>query len=159
MGTIAITPVPGSCTACGGEVLPTEVTQGTVPWVVSGTVALDAGTLAALETVTVLQGTSPWVVSGTVTANPTPSTINAQHRLVADADAAWTPGTDVVGTLVSVTFTVFSGTATVLDQSGTSASLPTGFSGTWSAADGNTLLGPGSIDAIGGSTYVAWTQR
>lgn len=34
-------------------------------------VALDAGTLAALETITVLQGTSPWVVSGTVTATPT----------------------------------------------------------------------------------------
>jgi len=31
-------------------------------------VALDAATLAALETVTVLQGTSPWVVSGTVAA-------------------------------------------------------------------------------------------
>lgn len=36
------------------------------PITVSGTVALDAPTLAALETVTVLQGTSPWVVSGTV---------------------------------------------------------------------------------------------
>lgn len=33
-------------------------------------VALDAATLAALETTTVLQGTSPWVVSGTVTATP-----------------------------------------------------------------------------------------
>lgn len=42
------------------------VNQGTSPWVVSGTVALDAPTLAALETITVLQGTSPWVVSGTV---------------------------------------------------------------------------------------------
>lgn len=59
------------------------VCQGDSPWVVSatdldirnlsfatdfvnvqGTVALDAGTLAALETTTVLQGTSPWVVSG-----------------------------------------------------------------------------------------------
>lgn len=44
-----------------------EVCQGTDPWNVSGTVALDAPTLAALETITVLQGTSPWVVSGTVT--------------------------------------------------------------------------------------------
>lgn len=65
------------------------VLQGTSPWVVTSTdldirnldcltdsvtvcvvnplpVALDAPTLAALETITVLQGTSPWVVSGTV---------------------------------------------------------------------------------------------
>jgi hypothetical protein len=34
------------------------------PFVVSGTVALDAASLAALETVTVLQGTSPWVGDG-----------------------------------------------------------------------------------------------
>jgi hypothetical protein len=33
---------------------------------ITGTVALDAATLAALETITVTQGTSPWVVSGTV---------------------------------------------------------------------------------------------
>lgn len=42
--------------------------QGTSPWVVSGTVALDAATLAALEIITVNQGTSPWVVSGTIAA-------------------------------------------------------------------------------------------
>lgn len=42
--------------------------QGTSPWVVSGTVALDAATLAALETITVNQGTSPWTVDGTVNA-------------------------------------------------------------------------------------------
>lgn len=42
------------------------VNQGTSPWVVSGTVDLGAATLAALETITVQQGTSPWVVSGTV---------------------------------------------------------------------------------------------
>lgn len=42
--------------------------QGTSPWVVSGTVALDAATLAALETITVLQGTTPWTVNGTVNA-------------------------------------------------------------------------------------------
>ena len=36
--------------------------QGTSPWVVSGTVALDAATLAALETITVLQGGS-WTVA------------------------------------------------------------------------------------------------
>lgn len=85
--------------------------------------------------------------------------LNSQHRLVADADAAWTPGTDVTGTLTAVTFTVLSGTATVLDSNGTSASLPVGFSGTWSVDDVNSLTGPQSIDAIGGSTYVQWVQK
>jgi hypothetical protein len=42
--------------------------QGTSPWVISGTVALDAATLAALETITVNQGTNPWTVNGTVNA-------------------------------------------------------------------------------------------
>lgn len=87
-------------------------------------------------------------------------TLNAQHRLIADADPAWTPGADVVGTLTSVTFTVISGTATVTDQSGTVATgLPVGVSGTWTAEDDNTLQGPQSIDAVGGQTYVIWTQK
>jgi hypothetical protein len=63
--------------------------QGTSPWVVSGTVnigtlpaisgtvALDAATLAALETTTVQQGTSPWVVSGTVSVTGEVEIINA----------------------------------------------------------------------------------
>lgn len=38
----------------------------TGPVTVSGTIALDAPTLAALEVITVLQGTSPWVVTGTI---------------------------------------------------------------------------------------------
>ncbi len=38
------------------------VLQGTTPWTVDGTVALDAATLAALETITVNQGTNPWVI-------------------------------------------------------------------------------------------------
>lgn len=87
-------------------------------------------------------------------------TLSAQGRLVADADAAWTPGADVVGTLTSVTLTVLSGTATVTDANGTvMAGLPAGYTATWEAADDNTLTGPQSIDAIGGSTAVVWTQR
>lgn len=39
----------------------------------NGTVALDATTLAALETVTVIQGTSPWVVSGSLTVEADPA--------------------------------------------------------------------------------------
>lgn len=89
-----------------------------------------------------------------------PVTLNSQHRLIADADAAWTPGADVAGTLTSVTYTVLTGTATVVDQSGTSAAgLPAGLTATWTAEDGDVLLGPQSIDAVGGLTYVVWTQR
>lgn len=87
-------------------------------------------------------------------------TLTAQHRLIGDADAAWTPGADVAGTLTSVTYTVLSGTATVTDQSGTvAAGLPPGLTATWTAEDDNTLSGPQSIDAIGGQVYVNWTQR
>lgn len=89
-----------------------------------------------------------------------PVTLTAQQRLVGDADAAWTPGADVVGTLTSVTFTVLSGTATVTDQNGTVATgLPAGLSVTWNAEDHDTLGGPQSIDAVGGQVYVNWTQR
>jgi hypothetical protein len=62
--------------------------QGTSPWVVSGTVALDAATLAALETITVNQGGS-WTValdpltlasleSITVQNGPGPAAVNIQ---------------------------------------------------------------------------------
>lgn len=93
-------------------------------------------------------------------SDDTTQTLTAQARLVADADAPWTPGADVVGTLTSVTMTVLSGTATLTDQNGTVlAGLPAGFTATWSAEDDNTLSGPTSIDAVGGSTVVHWTQR
>lgn len=39
------------------------VLQGTSPWAVDGTVELGATTLAALETITALQGTLPWITS------------------------------------------------------------------------------------------------
>lgn len=87
-------------------------------------------------------------------------TVRSQHRLVAAADAAWTPGADVTGTLLSVSYTVLSGTATVLDSNGTSASVPAGLSATWSVDDDPDILtGPTSIDAVGGTTYVVWTER
>lgn len=88
-------------------------------------------------------------------------TVTAQHRLIGDADAAWTPGTDVTGTLVGVTYTVLSGTATVVDASGDSAAgLPAGLTASWNTEDdANTLTGPQSIDAVGGQVYVHWTQR
>jgi hypothetical protein len=87
-------------------------------------------------------------------------TLTAQHRLVGDADPAWTPGADVVGTLTSVTYTILSGSATVTDSNGTvAAGLPPGLSVTWNASDDNTLTGPTSIDAVAGNVYVHWTVR
>lgn len=117
---------------------------------------LATGTISLIDSVT-----GAAVAQANIIACPgsTLSTLTAQHRMVADADAAWTPGTDVAGTLTSVTYTVISGTATVTDQNGTSASVPAGVTATWSVADGNTLTGPQSIDAVGGQTYVVWTQR
>lgn len=120
-------------------------------------IRLADGTIALIDSVTGATVTQANIVPCNTGA--TGVTLTAQHRLVADADAPWTPGTDVVGTLVSVSLTVVSGTATVLDQSGTSASLPAASRVTWSALDGNTLLGPQSIDAVGGQTYVSWTQK
>lgn len=53
-----------------------QISDGGNVITVDGTVALDAPTLAALETITVLQGTSPWVVSGTVSVTE-PVTVDA----------------------------------------------------------------------------------
>lgn len=116
------------------------------------------GTISLIDSVS-----GATVLAANIVACPSDNTVvtlTAQHRLIGDADAAWTPGADVVGALTSVTYTVLSGTATVTDQSGTSAAgLPAGLSTTWNAEDNNTLSGPTSIDAIGGQTYVTWTQR
>lgn len=120
----------------------------------------NATTLVDLATGTVLNPATISIVDCPGEGDVVPVTLNSQGRLVADADAPWTPGADVVGTLTSVTLTVLSGTATVIDQSGTTmAGLPAGYSATWTAEDGSTLLGPQSIDAIGGNTAVVWTQR
>lgn len=69
--------------------------QGTSPWIVGGTVALDAPTLAALETITVNQGTNPWTVNGTVNA--------AQS-------GTWTVALDVATLAALETITVQQGT-------------------------------------------------
>lgn len=86
-------------------------------------------------------------------------TANAQSRLVA-AGQSWTPGTDVVGTLTGLAFTVITGTATVTDSNGTvAAGLPLGLTGSWEVSDANALTGPQSIAAVGGNTWITWTQR
>lgn len=116
------------------------------------------GTISLIDSVSGAAVTAGQIIA--CANDDTVRTLTAQGRLVADADAAWTPGADVVGTLTSVTLTVLSGTATVTDSNGTvMAGLPAGYTATWNASDDNVLVGPQSIDAVGGSTAVIWTQR
>ena len=119
------------------------------------------GTITLIDSVSGATVTSGQIVGcPAATVSPSSVTLTAQGRLIADADAAWTPGTDVVGTLTSVTMTILSGTANVVDQSGTTLNgLPAGYTATWAAEDHSTLSGPQSIDAIGGNTVVIWTQK
>jgi hypothetical protein len=116
------------------------------------------GTISLIDSVT-----GAAVLAANIVACPSDNTVvtlTAQHRLIADADAPWTPGADVAGTLTSVTYTVLSGTATVTDQNGTvAAGIPAGMTATWNVEDNNALSGPQSIDAVGGQIYVHWTQR
>lgn len=111
----------------------------------------------------VVPGTNtPYVPVGTIQAcvGPAAFIIESHHRLVGAADAPWTPS-EAAGVLTSVTFTVLSGTATVIDfQLNVAAGLPAGLSTTWKteADRGGSLAGPQSIDAVGGSTYVTWTE-
>lgn len=150
----------GLCSDCCPQVIADELCtntgsgRGTAVRATNGTVTLiDSVSGATITAANIIACPDETVVPSTVT-------LNAQGRLVADADAAWTPGTDVVGTLTSVTMTVLSGTATLTDQSGTVlAGLPAGYSATWTAEDHSTLLGPQSIDAVGGQTAVIWTQK
>lgn len=154
----AFTPVGavGVCSNC----CPAVVGQGCTN-VGSGTytaIRLANGTISLIDSVS-----GAAVVAGNIVPCPgvnTVVTLSSEARLIADADTAWTPGTDVTGTLTSVTMTVLSGTADLIDASGTALTgLPAGLTITWEAEDHDVLTGPQSIDAIGGQTVVSWTRR
>lgn len=87
-------------------------------------------------------------------------TSTAEARTLA-AGQSWTPGADVVGVLTGVTFQVLTGTATLVDASGTNiAGIPAGTSVSWNVEDANILTGPQSITADATSTVlVNWTRR
>ncbi|WP_284576830.1 hypothetical protein [Streptomyces sp. 2P-4] len=146
----------GLCSDCCPQVIADELCTNTGSG--RGTaIRANNGTVTLIDSVT-----GATITQANIVACPgsTVATLTAQGRVVGDADAAWTPGADVAGTLTSVTLTVLSGTATVTDADGTvMAGLPAGYSATWTAEDANTLTGPQSIDAIGGNTAVVWTQR
>ncbi|MCM1964840.1 hypothetical protein [Streptomyces sp. G1] len=147
----------GLCSDCCPQVVADELCTNTGSG--RGTaIRATNGTVTLIDSVTGATITQANIIA--CPGDDTVVTLTAQGRLVGDADAAWTPGADVAGTLTSVTMTVLSGTATVTDANGTVlAGLPAGYSATWTAEDNNTLTGPQSIDAIGGNTAVVWTQR
>lgn len=133
--------------------------QGTSPWVVSGTVALDAATLAALETITVNQGTSPWTVDGTVNAAQSgvwtvaldAATLAALETITVDQGTSpWIIGDG--GGSITVDGTVAatqSGTWDINNISGT-ISLPTGAATetTLALVNSNTVLGNITLNGI-----------
>lgn len=115
------------------------------------------GTITLQDAVTGAAITQAQIVQCVQQVAPTSVTLTAQHQLLS-AGQTWTPPGGV--TLTSVTYTVLSGTATVVDQSGDSAAgLPAGLSATWNAEDHSALTPPQSVAAVGGQTYVNWTQR
>lgn len=86
---------------------------------VSGSViALDAATLAALETITVNQGTSPWVVSGTVTVNE-PVTVDAVDLDIRNLVFA-TDKVDASGSVVALDAPTLAALETITVNQGTS---------------------------------------
>lgn len=96
------------------------------PISVAGTVALDAPTLAALETITVLQGTSPWVVSGSVNVGNFPAVahLNCATDSVEICNDAGSP-ISVAGT-VELGVTTLAALETITVLQGTSPWVVTG---------------------------------
>lgn len=89
-------------------------------------------------------------------------TVRAQHVLLTAGQSWPITGGPVAGALVSVSFTVLTGTASVTDSNGTvAAGLPAGTSATWSAEpSASNLTGPTAITAAASSSvYVNWTER
>ena len=75
---------------------------------ITGTVALDTATLAALETITVNQGTSPWIISGTVALDT--ATLAALETINVVQSGTWTVA---ISSLPDITGTVALNAATL----------------------------------------------
>ncbi len=70
------------------------------------------------------------------------------HHFDAVTGAPWTPAVVPAGTLTALSYAVVAGTVTVVDEDGTSvAAIPTGYSASWSADPGGTLVPPDSVTA------------
>lgn len=144
------------CTSC----CPIEIGQGcynagsgryTALRLPNGTISLiDSVTGAAVLAANII----PCVTDDTAVVQ------SSEARLLA-ATQAWTPGADLVGTLTGLTFQVLTGTASLVDTSGTAvAGIPAGTSVSWNVEDNNTLQAPQSITADAASTVlVSWTRK
>ena len=116
------------------------------------------GTVSLIDSVT-----GAAALAANIIACPTDDVVitqTSEARLLA-AGQSWTPGGDLVGTLTGLTFQVLTGTATLVDTSGTNvAAIPAGTSVSWNGEDNNILTGPQSITADAASTVlVSWTRR
>jgi len=97
---------------------------------------------------------------GLCPASVSTPTVSAQAKALT-ATQSWVLGTDVIGTLTSVSVVVATGTANVVDNDGTAVpGVPAGITMSWSNDVEGRLLGPQSITAGAASTvYVFWTQK
>lgn len=146
----------GSCETCCPQVIGegcTNVGSGRYTAIrnVNGTVSLIDSVSGAA------------VVAGNIIAcvNDDAVVTQTSEAVLLAAGQSWTPGGNLVGTLTGLTFQVLTGTATLVDTSGTNvAGIPAGTSVSWNAEDNNTLTGPQSITADAASTVlVSWTRR
>jgi hypothetical protein len=119
---------------------------------------------AGLETRTYRSTVSPYGIVNltaaeeTTLGNPNRYVVRAHHADVIPG-APWVPASGIPFgfTLTGLSYTVISGTATVVDQDGTSiANIPAGFSSSWEAGSPNdgTLLPVTSITSVGGRILV-----
>lgn len=151
--TVPYMPVGGTVTA----------TQGTVPWVVTGTVSLNS--------TTVYQGTDPWTVYGTVEVNnfPTTSTVyqgtdpwvvtgNVTATLAGTSTfTLGTGSTDAFGRLrVSEPFTLFDSRARYYDHNEFSSSTSTGGTVTYDVNGSTFEL---AVSSSNGSSVIRETKR
>ena len=122
--------------------------QGTTPWVVSGTVALDAPTLAALETITVNQGTTPRAVSLPTGTNTSFYDRILGASLVVPAGARSVSVQNIGSD--NITIVTDSSPATVIDP---------GISLTFDAQEGKTLGAYTFTSSTGSSLYIVTQIR
>lgn len=93
---------------------------------------------------TALDGTTAYAPVGTVGVDQELFAPVQAHHFDALPGTPWTAASIPAGTkLVALSYSVVSGTATVVDADGTSiATIPTGFSGQWNAQNDREVLTP-----------------
>lgn len=149
-GNVGITGQPISVT--GGPVSVTGTVGVTGPVTVTGNVGITGQPISVTGAVSITG--QPVAVTNT----PVTPTVTAQH-FEATPGTPWTPAS-LGGTCTSLTYTVLTGTANVVDSNGTSITgLPAGYSATWDNTTEGTLTPPSAITSVGGRVIVHWTEK